>query len=145
MKDEHEFNKKGLRMNEKLIKTMDLKNGMRLKFYDASRKLAGDRWLVSLIVRMEIPVANKFVQHVSPSAELVKEMRNLLGDPVLFEQQRERNFVDEAQKDEVFKEIHDIFLNHALRYLSHEKFPEQYVLKRYKAEVKKRSWYHEDC
>jgi len=32
-------------MKEKLIKTMDLSNGMQLIFYDASRQLAGDRWL----------------------------------------------------------------------------------------------------
>ncbi|MBW2166593.1 MAG: hypothetical protein JRG74_11045 [Deltaproteobacteria bacterium] len=34
-------------MEEKLIKNIDLENGLQLKLYDASRKLAGDRWLVS--------------------------------------------------------------------------------------------------
>ena len=129
-------------MNEKLIKTMDLKNGIRLDFYDCSRRLAGDRWLVSLIVRMKIPVTEVFTHHDSSSTELVKEMRNLLGEGVLFEQKRERIFVDEDRKDEVFKELHDNFLNNTLHYLSNEKFPGRYVLKRYKEEVKKSSWYH---
>ena len=48
-------------MKEKLIKTMGLENGMQLDFYDASRRLAGDRWLISLIVRMEIPVVEALI------------------------------------------------------------------------------------
>jgi len=39
-------------MEEKLIKTLDLKNGLQLKIFNASRNLVGDRWLVSLIARM---------------------------------------------------------------------------------------------
>ena len=48
-------------MKEKLIETIELKNGMKLNFYDASRRLAGDRWLISLIIRMEIPVVKALI------------------------------------------------------------------------------------
>jgi hypothetical protein len=35
-------------MNEKLIKTIVLKNGLKLEIYDQSRKIAGNRWLVKV-------------------------------------------------------------------------------------------------
>ncbi len=122
-------------MKEKLIKTMDLKNGMQLKFYDNSRKLAGDRWLISLIVRMEIPVTEISIENVD-------EIKDMLGEKVLFEQKRERIFVDESEKETVFEEVYDFFIDSVLGYLSNKAFPKRYVLKKYREKVKKASWYH---
>ncbi len=70
-------------MKEKLIKTMDLKNSMYLKFYDNSKKLAGDRWLVSLIVRMEIPVAEVSINDEGKSMGSVVSIVSLFSNPVL--------------------------------------------------------------
>ena len=44
-------------MEETLIKTMELSKGLKLDFYDISRKLAGDRWYVyvGIIARIDIP------------------------------------------------------------------------------------------
>ncbi len=70
-------------MKEKLIKTMDLKNSMYLKFYDNSKKLAGDRWLVSLIVRMEIPVAEVSINDEGKSMVSVVSIVSLFSNPVL--------------------------------------------------------------
>ncbi len=122
-------------MKEKLIKTMDLKNGMQLKFYDNSRKLAGDRWLISLIVRMEIPVTEISIENVN-------EIKDMLGEKVLFEQKRERIFVGESEKEAVFEELYDFFIDSLLGYLSNKAFPKRYVLKKYREKVKKASWYH---
>ena len=85
-------------MKEKLIKTIDLENGMKLNFYDGSRKLAGDRWLVSLIIRMEIPVTEVSMNEGSESTKSVDEIKNVLGEKILFEQKRERIFVNETEK-----------------------------------------------
>jgi hypothetical protein len=63
----------GFCMEEKLIKTMDLTNGMQLNFYDGSRQLAGDRWLISLIIRMEIPVAEVSINDKGKSIETMNE------------------------------------------------------------------------
>ena len=43
-------------MDEKLIKTVELKNGLKLDVLDGSRKIAGDRWQVVLKIRINIPV-----------------------------------------------------------------------------------------
>ena len=127
-------------MEEKLIKTIDLENGLELKLYDASRKLAGDRWLVSLIARIEIPTSDSLLKEdVSPSLN-VDEVRKVLGEKLLFEQKREKIFIDEKEKDEVMKEIQDSFLSTSLSYLSHSNFPTKYILKKFNEKIKKESW-----
>ena len=126
-------------MKEKLIKTLDLENGLQLNVYDASRKLVGDRWLVSLIIRMDVPVAGALKKNSRESMENIDEIKDLLGDSVLFENKREKIFVDTVEKEMVFKELFDLFMNSSLKYLSKEIFPKQYVLKMYKEEMKKKS------
>ena len=129
-------------MKSKLIKTIDLENGMQLNIFDCSRKLAGDRWLVTMIARIEIPVSEVLIQDGQQSKESVNEIKKVLGEKVLFEQKRERIFVDETEKEAVFEEVYDFFLNSTLTYLSSEAFPKRYVLKKYREESEKDSWYH---
>jgi len=119
-------------MTEKLIKTIDLKNGLQLNVYDASRKLVGDRWLVSMIVRMDVPVTEALEKNSRQSTENLDEIKRMLGESVLFEKKREKIFVDTADKETVFKELCDMFLNSSLNYLSKDIFPKQYILKTYK-------------
>ena len=126
-------------MKEKLIKTIDLENGLQLNVYDASRKLVGDRWLVSLVVRMDVPVTEALKKNGRQPTENVDEIKDVLGDSVLFEKKREKIFVGTVAKEKVFKELCDMFLNSSLKYLSKEIFPKQYILKTYKEEVKKKS------
>ena len=133
--------KREFSMKEKLRNSMELENGMRLNIYDCSKRMAGDRWLVSLIVRMEIPVMKVLTHDGHQLPEVVNEVVNLLGESVLFEQKRERIFVDEGQKEAILQELLDMFLSSTIGYLSDEKFPRQYVLKKYREEIKKGSWY----
>jgi hypothetical protein len=129
-------------MKETLVKTIDLKNGIQLKIFDGSKKMAGDRWMVNLIARMDIPVMKTLVKNGLESSESIDEIQTVIGEKALFEQKRERFFIDESEKESVFKEMVDIFLNHTLRYLSREAFPKQYVLKKYREKVKQTSLYH---
>lgn len=126
-------------MKEELVKTLELKNGLQLNVYDASRKLVGDRWLVSLIVRMDVPVTEALKKSSREPMKRIKEIKDMLGDSVLYEQKRERIFVDSSEKEIVFKELSDMFLNSALNYLSKDIFPKQYILKKYEEKIKKRS------
>ena len=105
-------------MKEKLIKTIDIENGLQLNLYDGSRKLVGDHWLVSLIVRMDVPVMEILKRNGRESMENLNEIKDVLGDSVLFEKKREKIFVATAAKETVFKELCDMFLNSSLNHLS---------------------------
>lgn len=126
-------------MKEKLIKTLNLKNGLQLNLYDGSRKLVGDRWLLTLIARMDVPVTEVLKRHGRELTENIDEIKDMIGETVLFEKKREKIFVDKTEKDAVFNALCDMFLNSALNYLSKEAFPLKYILKTYREAVKKKS------
>jgi len=127
-------------MEEVLINTIDLENGLKLKLFDNSRKLAGDRWLVSLIARIEIPINDSLLKEDRSSLLNFDEAIKVLGENLLFEQKRERIYIDEKEKDEVMKGIQDSFLSTSLSYLSRSDFPKSYILKKFNEKIKKDSW-----
>lgn len=126
---------------EELIKAVDLENSMQLHFYNTSRKIAGDRWMVSLMVRMEIPVAATLVHGDGQLDDTGNDILRVVGETVVFEQKRERIFVAETEKDAVWEELCKTFEDSTLRYLAHDSFPKKYVLKVYSDKKKNESWY----
>ena len=82
-------------MEQTLIKTVELSNGLKLDFYDISRKLAGDRWYVGMIARIDIPLTDSLLTNQQLSNYSVEEIRNALGEAVSFQQKRERHYIDE--------------------------------------------------
>lgn len=118
-------------IENKLVKTIGLKNNLKLKIYDRSKKMAGDRWLVKMIAQVDIPVSSVTetlhdLQHDPDSDK--DEILKLLGSAVTFEQKRERFFIDESKKESVFNEVCDHFVKSTINYLSHPDFPKKYVI-----------------
>jgi hypothetical protein len=131
-------------MKQTLIKTIELGNGLKLDFYDISRKLAGDRWYVGLIARIDIPLIDSLLTNQHLSHYSVEEIRNVLGESVRFQQKRERHYIDEREKDNLLNSLMDSFIERTLKYLSHPDFPGKYVLKEFQANRKRKTWYQND-
>ncbi|WDN87159.1 hypothetical protein BuS5_00127 [Desulfosarcina sp. BuS5] len=119
-------------MEEKLIETVLLENNLTLNFYDASRKIAGGRYYVALITRMDIPVKPEMFTNNGAEAATYDEIVGATGDMIVFEKKRERNFISAADKDAVFKEMCDSVLTHTSLYYSREDFPKKFILSEYK-------------
>lgn len=128
-------------MEDNLIKIIDLENGLKLKLFDVSRKLIGDRWFVSLIARIEMPINDLLLKKDGFPLLNVDEVRKALGEKLLFEQKREKIFIDDKEKDKVMKGMQDLFLSSSLSYFSHPDFPQKYILKKFNEKIKKDSWY----
>ena len=118
-------------VEEILIKRIELKNGQILELYDASRKVAGDRWLVSLIARISIPTDSSLLNNVDLQVGDMEEIRNALGEKIVYEKKRARNFIDEGEKNEILEELMHSFINTSIAYLSNKKFPRNFILKMY--------------
>jgi len=91
-------------VEQTLIKTIELSNGLKLHFYDISRKLAGDRWYVGVIARIDIPLIDSVLTNQHLSQYSVEEIRNALGESVCFQQKRERHYIDERKKDDLLND-----------------------------------------
>ncbi|MBU3947394.1 MAG: hypothetical protein KJ826_04140 [Proteobacteria bacterium] len=127
-------------MDTSLLRKIDLKSGLELKIYDVSRKLAGDRWYVGFIVRVEIPII--FLADCADLSELdIEKMKDVLGETVLFEQKRDRHYIDENKKDAMLNGLIDDFLASTLPYFSEKDFAKKYALKAYKIKLEKSSWF----
>ena len=120
-------------MEQRLIKTMALGNGLKLEFYDISRKLAGDRWYVGMIAQIDIALNDTLLNTPLFTPYNVEDIRNALGETLCFQQKRERHFIDEREKDEFLNTLMSSFIDSSLNYLSHPDFPGKYVLKEFKA------------
>ncbi len=127
-------------MKQTLIKTIELGNGLMLEFYDISRKLAGDRWYVGVIARIDIPMIDSLPTHQHLSHYSVEELRNALGESVRFQRILERHYIDEREKDDLLNSLIKSFIKRTLNYLSLHDFPGKYVLKEFQACRKRETW-----
>ncbi len=128
-------------MEQTLIKSIELSNGLKLDFYDISRKLAGDRWYVGLIVRIDISLIDSLLTNQHLSHYSVEEIRNTLGESIRFQQKRERHYIDEREKDDLLNDLMDSFIKRTLSYLSLPDFPGKYILKEFQTYRKRKIWY----
>jgi len=131
-------------MEQSLMKRMELGNGLKLDFYDISRKLAGDRWYVGMIARIDVPLSELLLTSQQFSNYSVEEIRNALGETVRFQEKRERHYIDEQEKDALLQIIMDSFIKTTLNYFSHPDFSEKYVLKEFKAYLERQAWRRND-
>lgn len=102
-------------------KSFNLSNGLILEIKDESKKIAADRWVVRCRAVMDIPL--KYIDDDEIKAEF--------GENIKYDKLRERNFVDDDDKDMVFDELSDSFTEISLKYLSDPGFPKKYILKKY--------------
>ena len=128
-------------MEQTFIKSIELSNGLKLDFYDISRKLAGDRWYVGLIARIDIPLTDSLLTNQQLSNYSVEEIGNALGESVRFQQKRERHYIDEREKDDLLNDLMDSFIKRTLNYLSLPDFPGKYILKEFQTYRKQKTWY----
>ena len=127
-------------MEEKLVNTVTLKNNLKLNFYDASKKIAEGRYYVSLIIRMNVVVKPEMFSDNKIKDATYDEIIAIIGDMITFEKKRERNFISETDKDNIFKEMCDSVLTHTSLYYSREDFPQKFILSQYKKQVKTLKW-----
>ncbi len=124
----------------RLVEEIGLPNGLKAEFYDCSRRLAGDRWYICLLTRVPVHVREQDFEDYAESCDIFREFCAHTGGIVHFEVKKERNFIDEREKDEVFASL----LNRQkaqLAYMGHSNFARG-VIRRHLAEYKeRRSWW----
>jgi len=121
-------------MDETLLKKIELKNGLTLEFIDVSRKVAGDRYRVALKTRVVVPVQETWFSREDAARPDLADIIAKAGNTVVFEQQKERNFVDEQEMPDVLKSMMAVAEDYGVRYIGHPDFPKKLIIKRYQEE-----------
>ncbi len=125
----------------KMIEEITLSNGLTVQFYDYSRRVAGDRWLVGLLVRIPIKVEKEDFSGFEDGEELYKSFLETHGDKIAFELQKERNFIDEREKDEAFSTLLSTLKEHALSYMGHKDFARGFKKRKIEEFMQRLSWW----
>ena len=118
-------------MPEKLIETIALPNGLILELWDNSRPMAGDRWLIALLAKVEVPVLPEYFSTLNNSDQAYRDLLAAYSDPLVFTQEKTRHFVDEKNFDDVLAELCQRFKDNLLSYLGNPRFAPLYVMKKY--------------
>ena len=118
-------------MEEQLIDKIELKNGVTLELYDRSKPVAGDRWLVAFVARIDVAVSPEYFEGRQPAEFPFEDIRAAVGEEVTYRNEKTRNFIAEAEKDRVFRGLKERFLGASLGYLSSPDFPRKLILRQY--------------
>lgn len=115
----------------KLIDKIELENGLTLELHDRSRPVAGDRWLVSFLARIDVEVKPEYFEGQDSANLSFDAIQKGVGDKVTYRYEKTRNFISETEKDDVLKGLKDRFLNVSLGYLSSPDFARKLILRKY--------------
>lgn len=118
-------------MAARLIEKVILPNGLIVELWDNSRRMAGDRWLVSLLAKMEIPVLAEYFSTLEDGEQACRDLVDAHGDPLVFTQEEVRHFVDDSKTKEALTGLCQRFKDNLIGYLGNPKFAPQYVMKKY--------------
>jgi hypothetical protein len=127
-------------MTKRLVKNIPLDNGLTLALYDASKKIAGDRWRVSCIAVVEVAVDDAAPEILSDAGLSGDQLKDILGDTVVFEKEMKRNFVDENRLNDVVSELFESMTESLVPYLSRPGFSGRMVIRKYREFQKTPSW-----
>ena len=119
-----------------LIEEKKLANGIRLSFFNESKIMTADRWLVKLRCQALLPLTDdNFASLPQDDPDLLQYLRERFAGNLSFSTVRERVFVDDEEQALVFSELLKNFMDNTLDYLAAPNFPEQLM----DSEFKKKS------
>jgi hypothetical protein len=108
-----------------------LKNGLSLDCIDQSRKIAADRWFISISIQIVIPVEKKWFPDGSIDDATFQKMVGVLGNEVVFKQKKERHFVSDDMKARIVGDICENAMQTGRQYCGSDVFPARYILKKF--------------
>jgi hypothetical protein len=118
-------------MSERLIEKIALPNGLILEIWDTSHLMAGDRWLVSLLAKVEVTVLPEYFSTLDDGEQAYQDLVAAHGNSLVFTQEKVSLFVDEGETKEVLTRLRRSIKDNLAAYLGNPKFASSYVLKKY--------------
>ncbi len=124
---------------EKLLSRHSLDNGLVLEFWDLSRPMIGDRQIITLELRITIPIT---LGNLPPDlTDNYADVLRALGPEIIFSQRDERNFIDAKESEATLKEMETRFLTLAPTYFGHPDFARRLIRRRYAEFQERQGWY----
>jgi hypothetical protein len=111
----------------RLVEEIPLPNGLKVEVWDQSIPIAVNTSKVELLIRIKVELQLSYF--IKP--EHFEIVREIMGPEIFYEYKKQRPFVNNKEKDAVFRELVDTFKQDSLPYLARQKFPHNFALSKY--------------
>jgi hypothetical protein len=107
-----------------LIEEINLANGLKLKILDLSRLVAADTFKVEISFQTKVDLKESYFA----SPQDYAQVKNIMGNELIYENKRVRSFVYEKDQDSVREDLINTFKNNSLDYVASVNFPQKLAL-----------------
>lgn len=109
-----------------LLSSQSFNNGVKVSFYNISKNMTGDRWIVKVKCDAIYPLTdNDWVVLQEEDADLVAGMKEKYSQGLVLSIVKERIFVDEGEVNEVLGQLLEQFEENVINYMSSDIFPQK--------------------
>ncbi|MEJ5364792.1 MAG: hypothetical protein WHS86_06815 [Desulfosoma sp.] len=129
-----------MKIQQDPVESLILPNNLELKIYDRSKKLAGDRWYVEVMMEIPVPLTPEILEKLTSDRSLAEQFAREKGNPFPYRHSKARHFIDEREKEKTFQELKEDFLKTNWAYLSNPRFALSAVAKAFKEWDERRRW-----
>ena len=117
--------------NRALIEKDRLKNNLDLVIYFRYRATAGDRCQVTFEAEIDVEIKEDYFKDQVLSTLDIETVRSLLGGKTSYIYSKTRNFIAEGEKQKIFNELKQQFLDSSFPYISSDSFPAKLIKRNY--------------
>lgn len=118
-------------VKKELFGKSTLKNNLDLVMYSRFKHTAGDRCQVTFEAEIEVQIKEEYFKDQSLNNLDIKSVKSLLGEKTLYSYSKTRNFIPEDEKEKIFEDMRQQFLDNNLSYLSSPSFPVRLIKRNY--------------
>ncbi|MFH1217468.1 MAG: hypothetical protein V1706_13290 [Pseudomonadota bacterium] len=116
-------------MTEKVLLEKKFSNGIKVCFYDLSKKVAADRWMVKINCEALFEPGKDAFDAIEDE-NLVHGLKDKFARGVTHTISKERNFIDEQDKDAILVELLTQLQDNVFLYLGSDRFPQSLLQKK---------------
>lgn len=108
-----------------------LENDLELLIFSRFKHTAGDRCQVTFEAVIEIQIKEEYFIDQSLNTLDINNVRKILGEKTSYNYSKTRNFISENEKNKIFEDLKQQFLDNNLPYLSSPSFPSKLIKRNY--------------
>ncbi len=94
-----------------------------------------------MTIRIDIEVNQSDFDQFENGRELFEKFKEEQGNCVTFEIKKERNFIDQREKDEVFADLLNSIKENSLKYMGHEMLADRFRRKKLVEFKERQNWW----
>ena len=120
-----------MKENKEVFERNTLENKLELVIYSRFKHTAGDRCQVTFEAGVDVVIKEEYFKDNALNNLDISRVMSLLGDKTSYSYSKTRNFIAEDEKDNVFEDLKQQFLDNNLAYISSPSFPAKLIKRNY--------------